>query len=100
MGKSVFFLKRHKFFILLLCVIIGYFGFLFIDQEMMIKDLQEEEERLTEKVEKWDTKIKSVEEKIEKSDNLDFVEKEAREKLKMVKENEIIYIIQDNEALN
>jgi cell division protein FtsB len=34
---------------------------------------------------------------IEESENPEFIEKIAREKLKMVKQNEIIYIIQDKE---
>ena len=93
MGKKVFFIKRHKIILVLMCIIIGYFGFLFIDQELKIKELKREENQLEEKIQAIECKIEDVEEEIDKSDTTEFIEKEAREKLKMVKENEIIYMI-------
>lgn len=100
MSKRFFFIKRHKFFLFIIILLIGYFGFLYVDQGMKIKELREEEARLNEKLNNWQNKVDNVEKKLEKSNSVEFIEKEAREKLKMVKDNEIIYIIQDSESLN
>lgn len=59
-----------------------------LDKELAVKKL--EIERLQESVERLEVEL-------EQTKDLDYIEKLARERLKMVKPNELIYIIKDDE---
>ncbi len=68
-----------------------------VRQEIKLRELRYEESNLLSEVEKLNEDIVELEVELEESGDIAYVEKIAREKLKMVKSNEIIYIIQDEE---
>ncbi|MCT4594052.1 MAG: septum formation initiator family protein [Anaeromicrobium sp.] len=78
----------HIIFILLLLYVGGTFGYC----KMKIHKLEEEKIILEEKLKGLKEVKKSLEYEYENSNSIEFVERVAREELKMVQENEIIYI--------
>lgn len=93
--KKGSFFRRNKIAILVIGVLLGYLSVTIINQEIKLRALQEEGRQLQEVVGKLEKELGNMEKKVEESENLEYIEKTAREKLKMVKPNEIIYIIQD-----
>ena len=93
--KKGSFFRRNKIAILILGVLLVYLSVTIINQEIKLRALQEEGKELQEIVVKLEKKLNDMEKKVGESESPEFIEKTAREKLKMVKPNEIIYIIQD-----
>jgi len=91
------FLKRNKIIIVFFIIFFVYIGYTVISNESRYKELKTEEENYNEEITVLKEEIESLKIEIEKSQSHEIIEKIAREKLKMVKPNEIIYIIQDNE---
>lgn len=93
-------MKRKKGFRLkhlLILLFIFWVGKSLISQQIAIKNaekiiLQEKQE-----IEKLEREIRELSEEIEEKDSLNFVEKVAREELKMVKPREIMYIDKNKE---
>jgi len=81
---------RLKHFILLL--IAFYLGRTLIYQSIQMKELSQKKLKEEQEVTKLEKEIEELQEQIEKKDSLEFVEKVAREELKLVKPREIIYI--------
>lgn len=81
---------RLKHFIIIL--IIFWLGKTLISQSMMMKELNQRKEQKQEEISKLEKEIKELEAEIENKDSLEFVEKVAREELRLVKPREIIYI--------
>ncbi|RKD20925.1 cell division protein FtsL [Caminicella sporogenes DSM 14501] len=98
--KKKSFLKRNRIHIIICLILFIYLSITMIKQEIKIRELKNEEKQALKQVNELKMKIKDMKKNIEKSDSKEFVEKVAREKLKMVKPNEIIYIIQDNKKNN
>ena len=93
--KKGSFFKRNGIALLFLAVLLGYLSFTIINQEIKLRALRKEGDQIEKTVEELKKKLSGMEKKIEESGNPQFIEKAARERLKMVKQNEIIYIIQD-----
>ncbi|MCG8541335.1 MAG: septum formation initiator family protein [Clostridia bacterium] len=93
--KKGSFFRRNKIAILFLSILIVYLSITIANQQGKLKDLQREEKELQSIANDLKSEVKEIEKRAEESTSLEFVEKTAREKLKMVKQNEIIYIIQD-----
>lgn len=91
------FFKRNKIAIFFFGVLFVYLSVTIISQEKNLRDLRQEQKELQAIVNNLKEEKKKMEKKVEESSELEFIEKTAREKLKMVKPNEIIYIIQDEE---
>lgn len=89
------FVRRNKIGLMVFLVIAVYTSITMIKQHIKLQELVEEEQRIQEEIKTLHEEIKAVKGKIEESDNPELIEKAARDKLKMVKQNEIIYIIQD-----
>ncbi|SHK21708.1 FtsB family cell division protein [Paramaledivibacter caminithermalis] len=89
------FLKRNRISIAFIVMLIVYLSVTMVNQEMKLRDLEKEENQLQQRAATLKKELSDMEKKIEESESLEFIEKVAREKLKMVKPNEIIYIIQD-----
>lgn len=86
--------KKKKFrirYILLLFLAI-YLGTTFVNQQKIINSLKKEREEKLKKVEDLNVEIQDIEEKLKYSYSLDYIEKMAREELKMIKPDEIIFI--------
>tara|TARA_B100000965_G_scaffold352108_1_gene327104 strand:+ start:720 stop:1037 length:318 start_codon:yes stop_codon:yes gene_type:complete len=93
--KKGSFVKRNRIAILVLSFLLLYLSITIVNQEMKLRDLQQEGDQLQNRVDELNKEVSKMEKKVEESASLEFIEKTAREKLKMVKQNEIIYIIQD-----
>lgn len=59
-----------------------------------LNKLKAEEARNNETIEELQVEIESLEDELKNSESIENIEKIAREKLQMVKPNEIVYIIQ------
>jgi cell division protein FtsL len=95
--KKGSFFKRNKIGLILIGILIAYLSITMINQQIKLNQLMKEEKQAQERVEELKQKVSEMKKLIEESENPEFIEKIAREKLKMVKQNEIIYIIQDKE---
>jgi len=76
-------------------VIALYIGSTFIKQQKIINKLNSEKEQKQQEITSLKNDIKSLEGKIQYTDSLEYIEKIAREELKMIKPDEIIYIDKD-----
>jgi len=97
MGRKNHFFRRNQITFVLIVVFLGYVSMTLVRQEIKLRELRYEESNLLSEVEKLNEDIVELEVELEESGDIAYVEKIAREKLKMVKSNEIIYIIQDEE---
>lgn len=79
---------RH---VLILAIAI-YLGVTLINQQKIITALKNDKIKRQEEIEKLNNEIKDIEEKLEYTDSLEYIEKMAREELKMIMPDEIIYI--------
>ncbi len=91
------FLKRNKIIIVFFFVFFLYVSYTIISNEAKYKELKVEEENYNKEIARLKEEIETLKIEIEKSQSHEIIEKIAREKLKMVKPNEIIYIIQDDD---
>lgn len=87
--------KRNKYLIFILVVFLAYVIYSIAQAEIKIQELKAREATLTEELNKLTEETKSLTKQLEDSKSLESIEKIAREKLKMVKPNEVIYIIQE-----
>lgn len=82
-------LKLGRLFILF---IILYIGFILFNQKKLMDELNSKKEKMELEIQTLQAEIDELNEEIENSDSLEFVEKIAREELGMVKPREIMYI--------
>lgn len=87
--------KRNKYLIFILVVFLAYVGYSTVRAEIKIQELRAREATLTEELNKLNEEKESLTKQLEDSKSLESIEKIAREKLKMVKPSEVIYIIQE-----
>lgn len=90
--------SRKRRFRLRHIMIIGlliYLVIVFINQQQRISKLESQKESKNEEVKELEKEIGYLQEKIKHTDSLDYIEKIAREELKMIKPGEIIYIDKD-----
>ncbi len=95
MKKKKAVVKRNKYLILFLVVFLSYVGYSVVQTEIKIQELRAKETTLKEELMKLTEEKESLTQQLEESKSLESIERIAREKLKMVKTNEVIYIIQD-----
>lgn len=87
--------KRLKTAIVLF--LLGYFGFILIEQEISLNEQRAEIERLTQEIEAVEQQNDEIERMIEYTDTLEFIERAAREYFGWVKEGEIKFIEKETE---
>lgn len=97
MRKKVVAVKRNKYLIIFMVVFLSYIGYTVVKTEIKIQELKANEAVLKEELNKLTEEKETLTKELENSKSLESIEKIAREKLKMVKPNEVIYIIQDEE---
>lgn len=95
MRKKRSFLKRNRYMVVLSIVFAIYVSTALISQELQYRKLLQEEADYYMEIETLNEEIERLESRLESSQDPRAIEKIAREKLKMVKPNEIIYIIQE-----
>ncbi|QXM07233.1 FtsB family cell division protein [Crassaminicella indica] len=84
--------KKKGFFHIALLIFGLYISWIFIKQQIELKELKQQEEELNKKIIELKKETARLEEEKQLGDDPKFIEKVARERLKMVKPNEIIYI--------
>lgn len=92
--------KRKKGFRLthlIIILIIFCIGRTLINQTIMMKELNERKSQELEEIEKLQNEIEQLQSEIENKDSLEFVEKVARDELRLVRPREIIYIDKNKE---
>ena len=67
-------------------------AFAFIEQQMEISILKERKQTLETQMKNEEKKLKKVKVALDKMDTIEFIEKQAREKLGMIKPGETVYI--------
>lgn len=95
MAKKRHFIKRNRFFMALVMLFSLYIGTTLIRQEFKIHELSQEERLVKSQIEVLDGEIGVLNEDLKASQSLEFTERVAREKLKMVKPDEIVYILKE-----
>ncbi len=68
-----------------------YLIFTFVKQQIVMKDLTKQNEIADRELKQLKIGVKDLENKINKSDTIEYIEKISREELKMSKPNELIY---------
>lgn len=86
-------LKRNWFITVLFCFFSVWAIITLMRQEMKLAELNREELNHKTQMEALKKEISSLEQEIMKSQSSEFIEQMAKEKLKMVKNDEIIYYI-------
>lgn len=97
MAKKRHFIKRNRFFMAMVLVFLLYIGTTLVRQELKIHELRLEEKQVTQEMEALTGEIDVLKEDLKASQSLEFSEKIAREKLKMVKPDEIVYILKESD---
>ena len=84
--------------LLLVCLVfIFYISYIVFIQEMKSIELDKELAEKRMEIEKLQETVERLEIELERTEDLDYIEKLARERLRMVKPNELIYIIKEDE---
>ncbi len=98
MAKRRHIIKRNRFFMGLVLLFSLYIGTTLVRQEVKIHELRQEEKQVSGQLAGLNEEIGVLKEDLEASQSLEFSEKIAREKLKMVKPDEIVYILKEPEV--
>lgn len=86
--------KKKKFRLrhLLLLLFSLYVATTFISQQKTLRELKAQKRMKEEEIVELEKEVEQLNDEINHSDSLEFVEKVAREELNMVKPNEVIYV--------
>lgn len=87
------FIKKNTIAVVILIIILIITGIKTISIELMYRDLQAEEKEYLREIKELEDTLNNKKKELSEVDTLDFVEKYARETLKMVKPNEVYFII-------
>ncbi|MGM0378695.1 MAG: FtsB family cell division protein [Bacillota bacterium] len=90
-------IRRNKYFILFFIILIVYFSYNYIQQEIKLNDLSQEIYNQKLKSNELDKEIKQLQDELQNIKSKKNIENLARKKLKMIKSDEILYIIQEKE---
>jgi len=85
-------LKGNRLFYMIILSALLYVVWVFGNQQIRLRAFQQQEKEKQQQVAALKQEVLRLEEEIKQSNTPEFVEKVAREQLKMVKPNEIIYI--------
>tara|TARA_Y100001933_G_scaffold238311_1_gene261963 strand:- start:368 stop:697 length:330 start_codon:yes stop_codon:yes gene_type:complete len=92
------FLKRNRVVVIFAAFFLIYVGVTFVRQEVKLRQLKAEQAACQEEILLLNVDVEELEDELENASSPETIERIAREKLKMVKPNEIIYIIQDDDT--
>ena len=85
-----------KVFLVLCILFIVYITYIMIIQELKNIELEKELAMYQKELDELHVMVEDLADELGKTKDLDYIEKLAREKLKMVKPNEIMYIINED----
>ncbi len=92
------FFKRNRVTILIILIILGYYAYNMYQTDLKLKEYKQTQLVLKSEIESLERDINRLVDEFAYSQTPEAVEKIAREKLKMVKPNEIIYLIKGEES--
>ena len=92
--------KGIRIFHVLLILLVVYVGFVMNHQRRLMNNLQDRRTAVQMQISSLEREIKILNDEIEKSGTLEFIEKVARDVLGMVKPREIIYVDKSLEGNN
>ncbi|MFZ5966663.1 MAG: FtsB family cell division protein [Bacillota bacterium] len=85
--------KRKNRLVYILLFLIGFYAlFTVVDQQIRLYKLSKQEEAYKNKIAELKQTVAQLEDELNQGDSPEYIEKIAREQLKMVKPNEMIYI--------
>ena len=87
------FLKRNSLLIIVLIIFLVYFVYSMYITDIKLKEYQADQADLNQEINALEDDIERLQDELEYAQTTEAIEKIAREKLKMVKPNEIIYMI-------
>ena len=90
-------IRRNKYFILFFIILIVYFSYNYIQQEIKLNDLSQEIYDQKLRSNELDKEIEKLQDELQNIKSKKNIENLARKKLKMIKSDEILYIIQEEE---
>ncbi len=94
---NVKFFKRHRILVIAGIIFALYVGYTLMTQESKYQQLLRQKTLYEEQIEVLQEDLNELQDELEHSTSPETIERLAREKLKMVKPNEIIYIIQSDD---
>ncbi len=92
-----FLFKRKIILTIFIIVLIVFVALTKVNQQLEMEKLSEDKARLEADIDRLELLKKNLEEELKNVDSKEFVEEYARKKFRMVKENEMIFIINENE---
>lgn len=92
--KKRSFLKRNSLIILLMTIFIFYFAYNMYTTGLKLEEYKQTQREMSDEIGELNKEINKLNLELEYAKTPEAIEKIAREKLKMVKANEIIYIIE------
>ena len=90
-------IRRNKYFILFFIILIVYFSYNYIQQEIKLNDLSQDIYDQKLRSNELDKEIEKLQDELQNIKSKKNIENLARKKLKMIKSDEILYIIQEEE---
>ncbi len=91
-----FLLKRKLLLTVLIIGLVVFVAYTKINQQLEMEKLIEDKARLEADISRLELLKKNLEEELKNVDSKEFIEEYARKKFRMVKENEMIFIINGN----
>ncbi|MBN2259372.1 MAG: cell division protein FtsL [Clostridiales bacterium] len=89
------FLMKNKYIFIFMLLFFVYISYILISQEIKYRELIDDREAYNNQIESLKDTIDELHDTIDEISTPAYIEKMAREKLQMVKPDEIIYMIQD-----
>lgn len=93
-------LRRNRFLLIMGVCILTVTGFVLVDQEMKLQELNYEAGQLLKVVEEKSQVVEELNKQVESLDTDAAKEALARQKLNMIKRDEILYIVEPAEGNN
>jgi len=91
------FFNKNKIVIILATIVLVYFSYIYIKQELKHDELTNDKIYYANEIDRLKVEIEELNKKIDEISTPEYIEKIARERLKMVKPDEIIYIIDEQD---
>lgn len=89
------FIYKNKIILLISVLLLVYMSYVLIRQEMKYQELLSDRDEYTSQIDELMVTISELNDMINEISTPAYIEKMAREKLQMVKPDEIIYILED-----
>ena len=89
------FFRKNKYILIVLFALLVYILVILINQEIKYREMIAERDSYTSEIEELKETISELTEMIDEISTPEYIEKMARERLQMVKPDELIYILEE-----